>query len=189
METNTYKRLKDKKQDNFPEYLIIHHGGGTDTEPLLDTSHHTANIMESWHLSKGWEGLGYHLVIHEDGEVWKGRPEHYHGSHARGYNTKSIGICLSGNFDAKLPTDEQVEALRKLLLDLSEKYGIPKENIVPHRKFANKTCYGKLLDDDWASSLLIEKEDDQVTKFKKEIADQQVIIDTLIDIIRKWFKK
>jgi len=157
METKTYKKLKDWATNNKPEYLIVHHSGGTDAYPLADTSHHTAQIMESWHLSKGWDGLGYQYVIHKDGEVWKGRPEHRNGAHARGYNTKSIGICLSGNFDATNPTDAQVESLTKLLQELSEKYNVPLKNIIPHRNVANKTCYGNNLSEDWARNLVNEK--------------------------------
>ena len=157
METQTFKKLKDWATNNKPEYLIVHHSGGTDAYPLADTSHHTAQIMESWHLSKGWDGLGYQYVIHKDGEVWKGRPEHRNGAHARGYNTKSIGICLSGNFDATNPTDAQVESLTKLLQELSEKYNVPLKNIIPHRNVANKTCYGNNLSEDWARNLVNEK--------------------------------
>lgn len=154
METTTYIKLKDKRKDNNPVWIVVHHGGGTDANPLLDTSNHTAKDMEAWHLSKGWEGLGYHYVIHKNGEVWKGRPEHYHGAHATDYNENSIGVCLSGNFDATLPTEAQIASLKVLLKDLQARYSIPLENIVPHRKFAKKTCYGKKLSDDWARKLV-----------------------------------
>lgn len=154
MKTKTYDKLKNYPVNNHPEYLIIHHTGGTDKYPLMDTSNHTAQIVEGWHLSKGWDGIGYHYFIEADGDVWYGRPEHRNGAHAIGYNTKSIGICLAGNFDATLPTKEQEESLRILLLDLSEEYGISKDKIVPHRKFASKSCFGILLDDNWASNLI-----------------------------------
>ena len=153
-ETQTYIRLKNKTKDNFPEMIICHHSGGTDINPLLDTSNHTAQTMESWHLQKGWEGLGYHYVIHKNGDIWKGRPEHYHGAHTINYNTKSIGICLSGNFDATLPTKEQTISLTNLMKDICGRYPIG-DKIYPHRKFANKTCYGRKLNDDWAKNLLI----------------------------------
>ncbi len=156
-ETQTYINLKDKSQDNFPSFLICHHSGGVDANPLADTSNHTAKDMETWHLQKGWEGLGYHYVIQKNGEIWKGRPEHYHGSHCVGYNTQSIGICMSGNFDLTLPTKEQINSLTNLLKDLQKKYNIPTENIVPHRKFANKSCYGKKLSDDFAKNLVKEE--------------------------------
>lgn len=153
-ETSTYKKLKDKPKDNNPEFLIIHHGGGSDADPLADTSHHTAKMMEEWHLAKGWEGLGYQFVIHKNGDVWRGRPEHYHGSHTTTHNKKSIGLCLSGNFDATLPTKAQEDSLRSLLVGLMSTYNISKDKIVPHRTFANKTCYGKKLSDTWARDLL-----------------------------------
>lgn len=153
-ETNTFKKLSTKPKGNNPEWLIVHHSGGTDANPLADTSEHTAKGMELWHIGLGWEGLGYHYVIHKDGAIWKGRPEHYHGAHTKGYNTKSIGICLSGNFDATLPTLAQEKSLKELLNSLSEKYSIGKDKIVPHRHSANKTCYGNKLSDTWASDMI-----------------------------------
>lgn len=141
---------------NKPEYIIIHHTGGTDANPLADTSHHTAAMIKQWHLAKGWQDIGYHWVIEKNGKVVKGRGESTDGAHTVGWNSKSIGICLSGNFDATYPTKEQETSLRTLLLDVMKRYVIPKEKIYPHRKFANKTCYGKHLKDDWAQNLLKE---------------------------------
>lgn len=154
-ETKTFKKFKNSTQDNFPEWIIVHHSGGTDKNPLEDTSHHTAQIMETYHISKGWEGLGYQYVIHKDGAIWAGRPEHYHGAHTVDYNRKSIGICLAGNFDATLPTKEQEQALAGLIASLIALYSIPREKIVPHRTFATKTCYGNKLPDDWARNLKV----------------------------------
>ncbi len=169
-ETNTFKKFKNSPQDNFPEYIIVHHSGGTDQNPLEDTSNHTAKIMEDYHLSKGWEGLGYQYVIHKNGDVWAGRPETYHGAHTVDYNKKSIGICLAGNFDATLPTPEQIKSLTDLMNTIKVKYNIALDKIVPHRTFANKTCYGLKLPDDWARKLLqtppISRED-----IKKQIID------------------
>lgn len=139
---------------NTPEYLIVHHTGGTQENPLADTSHHTYEIVHNYHLSLGWEGFGYHYFIAKDGALKAGRAENYHGAHTKNYNQKSIGICLAGNFDATMPTKAQESSLQALLEMLSKKYNIPNENIVPHRRFAPKTCYGKLLADDWAARLV-----------------------------------
>lgn len=155
-DTGTYRSLKNLKKNNVPKWILVHHTGGTDDDPLADTSHHTAKTIENWHLQKGWDGLGYHFVIEKTGKIYAGRPEHRNGAHAKGYNTKSIGICLSGNFDATVPTEEQKQSLRFLLANMSEKYNIKRDNIVPHRTFANKTCYGKKLGDTWARDLLPE---------------------------------
>src|SRR3990167_10434292 len=143
METETYKKLKDKPRDNFPEWTVIHHSGGTKADPNADTSHHTANIMEQGHISfpNFFEGLGYQYVIHDDGKVWKGRPEHYHGAHVKERDTdgikinyKSIGICLAGNFNVTLPTKEQETALKGLIASIKTRYpAITDDKIVPHR--------------------------------------------------------
>ncbi|MBP7006886.1 MAG: N-acetylmuramoyl-L-alanine amidase [Candidatus Pacebacteria bacterium] len=138
---------------NKPIYLIVHHTGGTDANPLADTSHHTAKMVDEFHKSKGWDGIGYNWFIEKDGKLVKGRDENKTGAHTIGYNDKSIGICLAGNFDTTLPTKEQTETLRKLLLEKMVQYSIPKENIVPHRKFASKTCFGRKLVDTWAMEL------------------------------------
>src|SRR3990167_4592008 len=164
-DTQTYKKLKDKLKDNFPQFLVIHHSGGTKLDPLADTSHHTAVIMEKGHISfpNFFEGLGYQYVIHKDGEVWRGRPEHYHGAHVKeqGINKKSIGICLAGNFtvEGRKPSLAQEKALVGLLRDLMARYpAITPERIVPHRHFLGtppyKDCYGDQLPNDWARNLL-----------------------------------
>ena len=153
-DTQTFVELNDLPVNNKPRWVIMHHTGGTDINPLADTSHHTAEDVEQWHLSKGWDGIGYHYFIEKDGDVWRGRPEHRNGAHCIGKNTESIGICLAGNFDATMPTQAQTSSLRQLLIDIKQKYNIPVKNIVPHRKFANKTCYGRRLADDWAQQLV-----------------------------------
>lgn len=145
---------------NTPDKLIVHHTGGTDANPLADTSHHTFEIVDAYH--KGLWGfrstlghyIGYHYFIEKDGKVTQGRADNEEGAHTLGQNTKSIGICLAGNFDATLPTEAQIKALTKLLKELSVKYNIPASNIFPHRKFANKTCYGSKLANDWAANLV-----------------------------------
>ncbi len=136
------------------EYIIVHHTGGTDKDPLADTSSHTASQVDFYHKSKGWDGIGYNWFIEKDGRVVKGRDEAKTGAHTIGYNEKSIGICLAGNFDKTLPTPSQVDSLAKLLQEKMLQYKIPVEKIIPHRTFANKTCYGKRLADDWAQKLI-----------------------------------
>ena len=58
-------------------------------------------------------------------------------------NYKSIGICLTGNFDVEEPTEEQMSVLNNLVLKLKGEYDIPDSNIVGHRHFATyKSCPG-----------------------------------------------
>jgi len=134
---------------NYPTKIIVHHTGGTDKYPLADTSHHTFEQVRQWYLSKGWDDIGYHWFIDKKGKVSQGRPEEMHGAHTKNHNTTSIGVCLAGNFDATDPTEAQKKALAGLLSEIMGRWDIPYSEIYPHRKFANKTCYGNRLDDQW----------------------------------------
>lgn len=65
-----------------------------------DTYSHMDNIGEEdirrWHRARGWDDIGYHVVIRRDGRMEFGRPFDVMGAHVQGYNDNSIGICLIG---------------------------------------------------------------------------------------------
>lgn len=154
-DSKTYNKLKGRGQTNFPNKIVLHHNGGSDKFPLADTSHHTFEQIERDHLSKGWEGVGYHyVVVLKTGKIYRGRPEKIHGAHTRGQNKSSIGIMVVGNFDVTLPTEEQESSLRWLLRDVGARWGITPDNVFPHRKFASKTCFGNRLPDSWGHDIM-----------------------------------
>lgn len=89
-----------------------------------------ATDIDRWHRAKKWLGNGYHYVIRRGGLIEsneKGqrcRPLHKAGAHVgdcgRGWNRRSIGICLVGGVDAQGKaennyTPEQMASLRELL--------------------------------------------------------------------------
>jgi len=133
--------LKGRK--NKPKELIIHHTGGSDKNPLADTTHHTFNMVKKSHKGKGWLTIGYHYFIEKDGKIIQGRPDDTEGAHCVGRNMDSIGICLAGNFDTKNPTEAQLKSLKLLTDTLKKKHGITK--VSPHRAYANKSCPGRNL--------------------------------------------
>ena len=61
---------------------------------------------------------------------------------------RAIHMALDGRFDIELPTLKQCKDLYAWLLMKMEQYGIPRENVGPHRKYAPKTCWGSKLPDD-----------------------------------------
>ena len=60
-----------------------------------------AEEIHSWHVDKGWKGIGYHYVIRRDGRLQRGRPINSTGAHSGAYNHNnySIGICFIGGFN------------------------------------------------------------------------------------------
>src|SRR3990167_2696425 len=151
---------------NKPDKLIVHHTGGTDANLLADTSHHTFKIVDDFHRAKGWGKIGYHYFIEKSGKLTQGRADNEEGAHTIGQNRTSLGVCRAGNFDAPLPTPEQVDTLRKLLKEKCAQYSIPAAQIFPHRHFSSKSCYGKNLTHDWARALVEgePKNDDEEVK-------------------------
>lgn len=148
------------KKDNFPTEIILHHSAS-----LVDNF----NSIQSYHITDPehlWENVGYHWVIERGGALKQGRPENYHGAHVKegNVNTHSIGICLCGDIDKKLPDEGQIATLKNLLYRISKQYNISPDKVYPHRHYAldasgkpYKSCFGNLLTDNFGSKLLEEE--------------------------------
>lgn len=101
--------------------------------------------IDRFHKARGWSGIGYHYVIRRNGVVEKGRPDDQPGAHVRGYNNRSLGICLVGGLNEQRKTapeytQAQWASLATLVKELSDRY--PKAEILGHRDFpdVNKAC-------------------------------------------------
>ena len=167
-------KISLKNLKNNPNKIIVHHTGGSDAQPLSDSSNSTAQDIDSWHKER-WPGftsnlfkndrgenyhVGYHFVIEKNGKIVQCRDYAEEGAHTYGQNKSSIGICLSGNFDLTLPTKAQEKSFRRLYNTITAMYPhITSNHIFPHRKFSRKTCYGKRLTDSHFSVLVQSPED------------------------------
>ena len=168
-----------------PDWIIVHHSGGSDLNPLQDSSDFTFAQCEALHKQRfnlrSFLGFytGYQYYIDKTGKVWHARLDTETGAHTIGFNTSSIGICLAGNFDATLPTDAQVNALRTLLQEKMKQWCIPLANIVPHRFAAPKTCYGKRLSDEWAR-IIASEDPAEIERLTKQLQELKEMLEQLI---------
>lgn len=103
--------------------------------------------IRRWHLDLGWRDIGYHWIIDRDGKVAPGRPETQEGSHVRGYNRKSLGVCLLGGHGSAATdkfeenfTAAQKAALRQLVSDIRKR--TPIKAVRGHNEVAAKACPG-----------------------------------------------
>jgi N-acetylmuramoyl-L-alanine amidase len=104
--------------------------------------------IRRWHVrDRGWKDIGYHWIIDRDGSLAPGRPENQVGSHVKGHNTGSIGICLIGGHGSNADdpfslnfTPEQDAALRKLIAEIKKR--TPISAIRGHNEVAAKACPG-----------------------------------------------
>lgn len=114
------------------EMIVLHHAAAKSCTPQQ---------VHQWHLNNGWSGIGYHFFINKDGQIFRGRPEDTVGSHAKGYNSKSIGICFEGDYTTQFMPKAQLKAGKELVAYLKNKYKIT--NIKGHRDLMATSCPGK----------------------------------------------
>lgn len=123
--------------------IIIHHSASSDV---------AAATIHSWHLKRGWSGIGYHFVIRQNGDIEEGRPLDMIGAHAGSLgNGDSIGICLTGNFMEVKPSEQQLHSLVELVQYLRELYQDNLE-IMRHKDVVASECPGDFFpwpEDNW----------------------------------------
>ncbi|MCP5002749.1 MAG: N-acetylmuramoyl-L-alanine amidase [Planctomycetes bacterium] len=135
-------------EENAWQQVIVHHSA---------TNSGDAEAFDTYHREKRkWKhGLAYHFVIgngtgSKDGEIEVGErwTKQIHGAHTAimDINRIAIGICLVGNFEEEhVPTQNQMKSLVNLIDYLSNRYHIPKSNVIGHNQVAQKStaCPGK----------------------------------------------
>jgi len=111
-----------------------------------------AAVIDDWHRQRGWSGIGYHLVVLNGnlsphkydpdsvGRVERGRPDSKIGSHVRGYNRNSLGICYIGGPDH--PPDGVVwDVLTEKVVEWCEEYCLDERSVYGHTELdPSKSC-------------------------------------------------
>ncbi len=99
--------------------------------------------IKKWHLERGFEDIGYHYIIGQDGNVQIGRPLHLVGAHCYGQNDDSIGIAYVGGLDESgNPCNTLNDLQKESLLQLCEKLKRQFQDLTihGHNEFSNKQC-------------------------------------------------
>lgn len=96
--------------------IVIHCSASPDSDSLFRGQagkadfRNPAQVIDEWHQQRGFKrsedfrkrqnpalvAIGYHYVIDRAGLVMTGRHLDEVGAHAKGYNQRSIGICMVG---------------------------------------------------------------------------------------------
>ncbi len=131
-----------------PSLIVYHHSATHQNTPF----HRIVEIERERELDPT-----YHCVVTADGKYHNYCRWDSVGWHAKGVNSKSLGICLVGNFHtnpadplnnadggygAKRPTEAQLDTAARVIALWTLLYGIPESNILPHREVRNTTCPG-----------------------------------------------
>ncbi|KAJ8955322.1 hypothetical protein NQ318_003415 [Aromia moschata] len=139
-------RSKLSLRVNPPPWVVVHH---SDTPSCTSRSACESRVknIQSYHMdNRQWADIGYNFLIGGDGNIYEGRGWGVYGAHVPKYNSKSIGICLIGNFQASSPPSNQMEALKQLI-ECGEETGKLASNyhVIGHRQGGSTTCPGNSL--------------------------------------------
>ncbi len=96
-------------------HLIIHHTA----IPREDEDWPQA-VLDIWNLhvlTRGWDDIGYNVVIDPNGVIYEGRAggDNVHGAHFICANENTMGIALIGNFEETVPAEAAISSLIELL--------------------------------------------------------------------------
>ena len=139
---------------NATTAVVLHHA---------EASSATVWDINSWHLANGWNGIGYHYYVRKDGSVYRGRPDWALGSHAKGANDYSIGVCCEGAYMTETMPKAQLDSLKALLRDIMRKWG--KLRLLRHKDVSATDCPG--MNFPWAAVQEYEKEDDEMLSYEQ----------------------
>jgi N-acetylmuramoyl-L-alanine amidase len=139
-----------------PRYIFLHHTGVS-----YEKNPDQWKATDAYHKNKGWGGGGYNAEaskmgkIHTFREDGTGTAAQYVAKEGPRFSKKmdlnngtALSLCLDGNFDIEEPTVMQCQAAYEWITHRMGLYGIPRENVMPHRAVSPKSCWGKLLPDD-----------------------------------------
>lgn len=144
--THATKMYDTRSLDSITD-LIIHH--------TVSSDERTSAQIATYHVSKGWPGVGYHFIIGADGtieQVNRLETVSYHASAANGY---SVGIALKGDFTTEHPTDAQLESARWLVNWLGDEALDNVEIVYGHKEAAGAAtaCPGDSWDE-WKNEVI-----------------------------------
>lgn len=112
------------------EHVVIHHSA---TSNDISDPYAAVRSIYLYHTQvNGWSDIGYNYLVAPDGTVFQGRddmgladPDDIVGAHMCGVNSKTMGICVLGNFSNQMPPEKALDALAGLIKWKTEKDKIP----------------------------------------------------------------
>ncbi|MFO8029250.1 MAG: N-acetylmuramoyl-L-alanine amidase [Cyclonatronaceae bacterium] len=140
-------------------HLVVHHSAGN-----TNSSDFAAVVRSYWDFhtnGRNWGDIGYNWLVDPNGVVYQGRAfnldgnKNVRGTHAGGFNTNSMGICLIGDYTNIRPAEEGLASVYEVLAWKADERNIdPMEtslhtptmtnyrNILGHRDVSSTSCPG-----------------------------------------------
>jgi len=85
--------------------LVVWHTSATPPSRIIG-----ATDIRLMHQARGWDDIGYHVVILRDGKVQMGEDISRWGAHAKGHNALSVAVVLIGGIKEGTEKDDRPTA-------------------------------------------------------------------------------
>ena len=116
-------------------FAAVHHTDGANTYAAADVPGILAGIYRFHTATNGWCDIAYNLFVDRFGTVWEGRSggigNPVMGSHAKGFNTDSMGVALLGSYGGTAPSAAAMTALRDVLAWKLGSHGVDPRATIP----------------------------------------------------------
>ncbi|XP_075041960.1 peptidoglycan-recognition protein SC2-like [Mixophyes fleayi] len=136
---------RDRLSNPVP-WVIIHHTAGASCNTKASCISQVKGIQNFHMNSNKWCDVGYNFLVGNDGSVYEGRGWTMVGAHAKGSNSKSIGISFIGDYMTKLPSQAALNAAKRLIsCGVSKRMIQPNYTLKGHRNVGSTDCPGNAL--------------------------------------------
>ncbi|XP_072934414.1 peptidoglycan-recognition protein LB-like [Epargyreus clarus] len=128
-------------------YVVIHHSYEPGACFSFEECTAAMRSMQNFHqIHQGWTDIGYNFAVGSDGAVYEGRGWDRVGAHAVGYNVRSIGIVLIGDWVSEVPRLKQLVTVKNLINEgVRLGYISPEYDLIGHRQVSATECPGQAL--------------------------------------------
>lgn len=126
--------------------IFVHHSVTVaSSDPKAD-----ARQIQDFHMdSRNYTDIAYTLLVHPDGTVLEGRTvggQAAQGAHTSGWNSKSVAVCVIGNFETDEVTPKIMSGLNEAVAYMKLKQWVTlMPQIRPHSDVNKTACCGKNL--------------------------------------------
>lgn len=135
------------------EWIVLHTAAAYDAKNQT-VVHQPVRVIDAYHREhNGWQKIGYHWYVEEDGTGERGRADHEVGAHVGGFNVNSLGLCVSGHGDYAPWNEAQMAEVMRKCAQWCGMYRVPVAHVIGHRETPDfgappvaKTCPGRLVD-------------------------------------------
>ncbi|GAA3826538.1 N-acetylmuramoyl-L-alanine amidase [Nocardioides panacisoli] len=123
-------RLRDGTQvvNKTMKQVHIHHTVNANDYHRRDVPALIRGMYRYHTQTLGWSDIGYNFLVDRFGRIWIGRKGSGHkivrGAHTLGFNHKSMGVSVIGNFEVAKPNKDILRALVRLAAWRIDKYDL-----------------------------------------------------------------